>query len=217
MKTLPSVKDTLYWLFYHLFARFLPASSRPGGIVFRQIRYWACRPLFAFCGQNVNVERGVIFPAKTVSIGSNSGIGVNSSVGAGTIIGSNVMMGPEVLIYTQNHSTYRLDIPMLEQGFSDWAPVTIGDDVWIGARVIILPGVTIGSGSVLGAGAVIPRDIPPYAVAVGNPARVVRYRCPSVDPTIDRPSNSTSCPSNNQSNVIPRTLNDFRQSRDLLE
>jgi maltose O-acetyltransferase len=86
------------------------------------------------------------------------------------------MMGPEVLIYTRNHSTSRIDIPMIEQGDTDIAPVIIEDDVWIGARVIILPGVTVGSGSVLGAGAVVSRDVPPYAVVVGNTGRVVRYR-----------------------------------------
>ncbi|MGY2991553.1 MULTISPECIES: CatB-related O-acetyltransferase [Mesorhizobium] len=55
-------------------------------------------------------------------------------------------------------------------------PTTVGHDVWFGARCIILGGVTIGNGAVLGAGSIISRDIPPYAVAVGNPARVIRYR-----------------------------------------
>jgi maltose O-acetyltransferase len=89
------------------------------------------------------------------------------------------MMGPEVLIYTTNHCIARTDIPMIRQGNRPVAAVNIGDDVWIGARVIILPGVTIGSGSVLGAGAVISKDVPPFAVVVGNPGRVVRFRDPS--------------------------------------
>ena len=55
-------------------------------------------------------------------------------------------------------------------------PIVIEDDVWIGRRVIILPGVTIGRGSVIGAGAVVAKDIPPYSVAVGNPCKVVRNR-----------------------------------------
>ena len=51
-----------------------------------------------------------------------------------------------------------------------------GDDVWIGTRVIILPGVTIGKGVIIGAGAIVTKDIPEYAIAVGNPARVIKYR-----------------------------------------
>jgi maltose O-acetyltransferase len=85
-------------------------------------------------------------------------------------------MGPEVVIYTQNHSSKRTDITMQEQGFDNAKPVIIGNDVWIGRRVIILPGVIIGKGSVIGAGAVVSKNIPAYSVAVGNPAKVVKNR-----------------------------------------
>lgn len=165
-----------HWLLYYGFARHLPASASPGGVVWRSIRYWASRPLFVYCGRNVNIEHGAVFSRHGVSIGSNSGIGISAFVGDGTSIGSNVMMGPEVLIYTCNHNTSCVDIPMIQQGYTPVAPVTVEDDVWIGARVIILPGVTIGSGSVLGAGSVISRNVPPGAVVVGNPARIVRIR-----------------------------------------
>lgn len=65
---------------------------------------------------------------------------------------------------------------MSQQGIRPPKPVVIGDDVWIGARVIILPGVTVGKGAVLGAGTVVARDVPEWAVVVGNPARVVKFR-----------------------------------------
>ncbi|WP_214473862.1 CatB-related O-acetyltransferase [Mesorhizobium sp. dw_380] len=55
-------------------------------------------------------------------------------------------------------------------------PITVGNDVWLGARCVILSGVTIGDGAAIGAGSIVTKDIPPYAVAVGNPARVIRYR-----------------------------------------
>jgi len=64
----------------------------------------------------------------------------------------------------------------MEQGFQPNRGIKIGDDVWIGARAIILSGVSIGSGVIIGAGAVVTKDIPDWAVAVGNPARVIRYR-----------------------------------------
>ena len=57
-------------------------------------------------------------------------------------------------------------------------PTTVGHDVWFGARCIVLSGVTIGNGAVIGAGSIVTRDIPPYAIAVGNPARIIRYRFP---------------------------------------
>ena len=68
-----------------------------------------------------------------------------------------------------------LDIPITAQGHVP-SFVRIEDDVWIGARVVILPGVTVHTGAVIGAGAVVGKDVPPYAVVVGVPARVIRYR-----------------------------------------
>ena len=86
------------------------------------------------------------------------------------------MIGPEVIIYTQNHSFDRIDIPMCEQGFQEECKVEIGNDVWIGARVIILPGVKIGNGCVIGAGAVVTKDVPDYCVVGGNPAKILKVR-----------------------------------------
>ncbi len=65
---------------------------------------------------------------------------------------------------------------MIAQGMTETKPVTIEDDVWIGTRVIILPGLTIGRGSILGAGTVVTKDIPPFSVVVGNPGRIVKNR-----------------------------------------
>jgi maltose O-acetyltransferase len=80
------------------------------------------------------------------------------------------------MIFTKNHRFDRVDIPMRKQGETEVLPVIIGDDVWLGARVLLLPGARVGSGSVIGAGAVVSGEIPPMSVAVGNPARVVKRR-----------------------------------------
>ena len=127
------------------------------------------------CGRDVNIEKGASFPS-SVELGDHSGIGIRAQINGKVIIGKNVMMGPEVCIYARNHAFDRLDIPMNLQGFAPEKPVVIEDDVWIGARVIILPGVHIGTGAVLGAGSVVTKDVPDYAVMGGNPAHILKMR-----------------------------------------
>jgi len=88
-------------------------------------------------------------------------------------IGDRVLMGPNVQLYTAGHP---LD-PALRNGTKgpEWAKaITIGNDCWIGGSVTVLPGVTIGDGCTIGTGAIVTKDVPPYSVAVGNPARVVK-------------------------------------------
>ena len=111
-----------------------------------------------------------------LSIGDHSSLGINSVIQGPVNIGNNVMMGPEVYIYTQNHSHQRTDIPMIDQGYEREKPVTIKDDVWIGSRVTILPGVTVGKGAIIGASAVVTKDVPDYSIVAGNPACVIKSR-----------------------------------------
>lgn len=110
-----------------------------------------------------------------ISIGSGSGLGVNCLVHGPLEIGNKVMMGPDVVILTHTHNIDRTDIPMGDQG-SRVAKVTIGNDVWIGMRTIIMPGVKIGNGAVIGAGAVVTKDVPDYAIVGGVPAKIIKYR-----------------------------------------
>lgn len=127
------------------------------------------------CGKDVNVERKALFSTR-ITLGDRSGIGIGASIGGRVVIGNDVMMGPNCTIYTRNHRFDDITTTMRGQGFQEERPVTIEDDVWIGGHVIILPGVTIGHGAIVGAGAVVSKDVPPYAIAAGNPARVVKYR-----------------------------------------
>lgn len=165
-----------YILFYG-FARHLPESSRPTGIGTRTLRYWICRGMFTKCGQRVNIERGSYFGhGKGIEIGDESGIGVNCRVSPPLRIGKYVMMGPDVVILGQNHKHDDLSIPMVYQGFNPKPGVIIEDDVWIGTRVIILPGCHIGKGAIIGAGAVVTKNVPCYTIVGGNPARVIKCR-----------------------------------------
>ena len=90
-------------------------------------------------------------------------------------IGSCVMMGPNVVLATAGHPV-RPDLRKKQAQFN--LPIHIGDNVWLGAGVIVLPGVTIGENSVIGAGSVVTKDLPANVVAVGNPCRVLREISP---------------------------------------
>ena len=91
---------------------------------------------------------------------------------ANVTIGDDCFFGPNVSIYTACHSTD----PEERNSRKEWAlPVTVGNNVWIGGAVTILPGVTIGDNVTIGAGSVVVKDIPSNCVAVGNPCRVVKY------------------------------------------
>lgn len=126
------------------------------------------------------VGEGVDFrPPFSVEYGHHVAIGrgtfVNTdflALGGGRItIGEDVLIGPGVRFYTPNHP---LDPADRRAGYERVAPITVGDNVWIGGSAIVLPGVTIGADSIVGAGSVVTRDVPPGVVVAGNPARVIR-------------------------------------------
>ena len=130
-------------------------------------------------GADVHLSKGVCLaalPSGRITIGDRSYI----SRGTVILCHQSVTIGPDALISYMCHIT---DVghgtapgtPMREQPVES-KPVTIGADVWIGAGASVLPGVTIGDGAVIGARAVVTKDIPPNAIAVGIPAKVIRYR-----------------------------------------
>lgn len=169
------LKKSLCKLLYAAVGCNLPISNSSFNIGQRRIRGCLTRGIIASMGKNVNIEKGARF-ADNICIGNDSGIGINSFIGSGTKIGDHVMMGPDCLIYTSQHEHSATDIPMDSQGMTAVSPVIIGDDVWIGARVIIMPGVKIGNGVIIGAGSVVTKDVPDYVVVAGAPARIVKTR-----------------------------------------
>lgn len=163
----------LLFAMYKLTASWLPISQRSK--LAKSMRLFWAKRILKKCGKNVNIERDSVF-GPGVSIGDNSGIGIKCELYGPVNIGSDVMMGPEVVIYTSGHNFDRTDTPMRLQGSTDYHPVTIGDDVWIGRRTMIMPGVTIGNGCIIGAGAVVTKDVPEYSVVGGVPAKVIKRR-----------------------------------------
>jgi acetyltransferase-like isoleucine patch superfamily enzyme len=133
-------------------------------------------------GRNVKISPTAMFKfPHQICIGSNSFINHLCSVWAspgGTItIGDDVLIGPGSSLIASNHGAAFGSL-IREQAGSD-ADIVIGNDVWIGASVVVTAGVTIGDGAVVGAGAVVTKDLPPYSISVGVPAKVVKYRSPN--------------------------------------
>lgn len=90
-------------------------------------------------------------------------------------IGSRVILGPGVSIFSENHNIQDLNIPIMDQGATRKG-VIIGDDVWVGARVVILDGVSIGNHCVIAAGSIVNKDVPDYAIVGGVPAKILKNR-----------------------------------------
>lgn len=127
-------------------------------------------------GVNANVERlASIGSGRALRIGDNSGIGIGCEIYGDVTIGSDVLMGPHCLISSKGHRFRDTDKAMRLQGEYS-KKIEIGDNTWIGARVIIMPGVRVGGGSVLGAGTVVREDVPDNTIVIGNPAEVVGIR-----------------------------------------
>ncbi len=109
-----------------------------------------------------------------IKIGRNFYFNANCHLLGEIEIGNNVMVGPQTVIWSRDHGT-AAGTPMNSQPLVS-KKIIIGDDVWIGAHVTILKGVRIGNGCVIGAGAVVTKNIPDCGIAMGNPAEVVRFR-----------------------------------------
>jgi maltose O-acetyltransferase len=171
------MKKTLSLIIYYGIATRFPTQPVPGW----RFGYWLRRKLLSYiidsCGEGLIVKQGAyIGKGKRLRIGNFSQIGANSKIESDVTIGNNVLMGPDVVMMTEIHAFENPQILIREQGALPIRPIVIGNDVWIGTRVIILPGITIGNGAVIGAGSVVTRNIDPYAIVGGSPAKLIRYR-----------------------------------------
>ena len=139
--------------------------------------------LLKYRHKNLHISRNVILPSttsKNISFGENIFISNNVQILANekskVFLGNYVMIAHNVLIIGGNHNFERTDIPMMLQGDGKQGDIVIEDDVWIGAGSIILTGITIGKGSIIGAGSVVTKNVPPYTIVAGNPAKVIKKR-----------------------------------------
>ena len=129
------------------------------------------------CGKEIIVKDHCYFGnGSRLKVGDRSQLGQNARLQGTITIGDDVVMGPDVVMMATSHEFSRTDIPINRQGAKPEEPITIGNDCWIGTRVIILPGVTIGDHCILAAGAVVTHDIPAGSIAGGVPAKVIKHR-----------------------------------------
>jgi chloramphenicol O-acetyltransferase type B len=143
------------------------------------------RSLFGRCGKNV-----VFYPTQSDFYYRNIYIGNDVFIGPGASfiafishieIGDKVLFGPNVTIRGGNHSSHIVgkllaDYKTSDKRREDDQPVKIENDVWVGTGAIILKGVTIGRGSIIAAGSVVTKNVPPYAIVGGVPAKIIRFR-----------------------------------------
>lgn len=168
---------TIYLTLYYTLLQFLPMQPFPGYSFFYSIRYFFFRRIVCECGDGVIVKSKAYFgDGSRLKVGDRSQIGQNCRLGGSVSIGSDVLMGPDVVVMATSHEFSDLAIPINLQGESLEQPVIIGDDVWVGTRVIILPGVSIGSHSVVAAGAVVTKSVEPFSIVGGVPAKVIGIR-----------------------------------------
>ncbi len=162
-----------YFLYVALF-RFTPEDYRPYALGLPLVRRWLVRAFAESCGRGLRVKHNADV-SPNIRVGDFSELGQRCVIQANVCIGDYVIMGPDVKIYSRNHAYADPSRPIAVQGKVVKRTV-IGSDVWIGANVIVLPGVTVGDHAILAAGAVVTKDVAPYAIMGGNPARVIKFR-----------------------------------------
>jgi acetyltransferase-like isoleucine patch superfamily enzyme len=157
------------------FARVLESLLERAAPAYEQWRDRKLKASLHHCGAGVKLYHPLVFYGpEALDIGDHTAVApfVHIWCGGRVVIGARCMIGSHVAIssLTHDHTQPKMFGTMVAR------PVAIGDDVWIGAHAVILPGVTLGDGCVVGAGAVVTRDVPPRAIVYGVPARIHGYR-----------------------------------------
>ena len=162
-------------LLYYLFFSKLPNSWWPGGRFFNKLRVACVRSILP-TGKNIKIQRSVyIGSGNNIVIGNNCQINELARLD-NVSIGNNVMIARESIILGKMHESSAVDVPMNEQGVKEVKRTIIEDDVWLGLRVVVMPGVTISKGTIVAAGAVVTKDTEPFGIYGGVPAKLIKKR-----------------------------------------
>ncbi|MDP6155078.1 MAG: acyltransferase [Candidatus Thermoplasmatota archaeon] len=166
--------------------RYAPIRGNPPALIERGVTF--IYPEYDFCwppdvelGYNARLRANIAF-AGSVTLGDDVVVGHHSilwAIGGGENyikVGNGTGLGAFTVLMTRFHQYRRKDVRFTKQGPVEGKPIIIGDDCWIGIRSIIMPGVTVGKGAVVGAGAVVTKSVQPYKVVAGNPAKIIGER-----------------------------------------
>jgi acetyltransferase-like isoleucine patch superfamily enzyme len=169
-------------ILFHLIEIYVGAFLRifpgPEGLLLRQLFY---KLMFKKNAGGLLIYPSVyIIFCRRIAVGQRVAVNVNTYIDGrgGLTIGDHVLIGPNCVLGTAEHTFDDLKTPIYKQPVK-MAPITIGNDVWLGANVFVRGGVTIGDGSVVAAGTVVTKDVPPGCIFGGVPGKVLRYRDPS--------------------------------------
>ena len=134
-------------------------------------------PELVSVGDNVAIHHGVfIYPeGYEIEIGSDTHFAPYGILYGPLSVGNKCAIAGHVVLASSAHTHALVDVPFVDQPL-DKRKITIEDNVWIGANAVVTPGITIGTGSIIGAGAVVTKDVPPYSVMGGVPAKLIRKR-----------------------------------------
>lgn len=131
---------------------------------------------FRSIGSDCRLDKSLFIFPNRVSLGSRCYIGRFSYLDGDIEIGNNTMIASSVAVVGGDHDFRRKGVLMIDSGREHWNPTKIGSDVWIGHGSIILNGITIGDGALVAAGSVVVKDVAPYTIVAGNPAKYLRPR-----------------------------------------
>lgn len=186
------MKRVLCLLAYYGFAKHLPDSGFPGGEFSTRLRAFLCRQFIASAGKGIHVRSGAFLAdGRHLYMADRSSIGPGCRI-YGARLGYGVVIGPHCVFFKENRGADDLSKPVGHHGTTPIKLPVVEDWAWVGERALVLQGRRIGRGAIVGAGAVVTRDVAPFTIVGGNPARVIGHRRLTTD--LDATQSSSESP-----------------------